>query len=394
MTPPRLPAGTPTGYALGVACAAFPNQLPRTVGVQIMVCLLLGALGALAGAACARGRGGGGLRPAAYLIAGALMVWLLWQNRLRTAAGVDPLGPIGFAVLTVVVAAAPLVVAALWARRRRTVIAALGVCVAAGVAWPATAQAPDPGSQAQRFAGIDSATPGIRVYAALSDGDSPSRRATVAVDRLIAAGGLRRAAVVIAVPTGSGWVDPHFVRGVERTMLGDSAIVAVQYTEIPSWRSYLLHRDAPARTAAAVIEELHRRSPSTPVRLYGQSLGAVGVLAAGTRAAELGQPVTGTLQVGTPAGVGLGGPVQLNASDPVGIWSPRLLYAPADRAPSGTGTATPRPPWVPVLGFVQATVDLLGATAPPPGLGHRYGERQGSDLVADLIEPVYLPTSA
>ncbi len=368
---PRPRGGVLTGYAVGVACALFPNQLPRTVAVQIVVCLVFGGLGALAGWAVVRRRAvsDGGCRVALYLGAASLVGWVLWQNHLRAAAGADPVGPPAFAALA-------------------------AVAVVAGIAWPATATSAETASYAQRFASIESASPGVRAYASLDDAPTPAARAAVAVDRLIAAGGLARRAVVIAVPTGSGWVDPHFVRGVEESLHGDSAIAAVQYTEMPSWQSFLLHRDAAAASAAALIDELHRRAPSTPVRVYGQSLGTVGVLAAHRRAAELRAPIAATLQVGTPAGVAVSGPAQLNPSDPVGIWSPRLLVAAPSRPASGSGRATPRPPWLPVLSFVQATVDLLGATAPPAGLGHRYDERQGSALVADLVAREGLPTAA
>lgn len=387
IAPPRPRGGVLTGYAIGAACALFPNQLPRTVVVQIAACLLLGAVGALVGWALVRRRAAtdGGCRVAVYTGAAALIGWLLWQNHLRAAAGAEPVGPFAFAALAAAVSAAPLVVTALWSFRARAGAAALtAVAVVAGIAFPATASSAEPASYAQRFAGIASASPGVRAYASLTDGDSPAARAAVAVDRLLAAGGRDRRAVVIAVPTGSGWVDPHFVRGVEEPMHGDTAIVAVQYTQMPSWQSFVLHRDAAAASTAALVDELHRRAPSTPVRVYGQSLGTVGVLAAQRRAAELHAPLAATLQVGTPAAVAIGGPAQLNASDPVGIWSPRLLVAPPARAASGSGRATPRPPWLPVLSFVQATVDLLGATAPPPGLGHRYDEAQGRALVADL----------
>lgn len=392
---PRLHAGAATGYAVGLACAAFPNQLPRTVFVQLVVCLVLGAAGAVVGAVIARGRPVH-YRAAGYLGSVALVGWLLWQNRVRAAAEVSPVGPLGFAVLVGVVAMAPFAVAVLWSVRLRAALVALAsVTAAAGVAWPAAARpAVESASYAQRFTDIESRAPGVRVYASLADGASPARRAAVAVDRLVAAGGLARRAVVIAVPTGSGWVDPHFVRGVEEAMRGDSAIVAVQYTQMPSWQSFVLHRDAAAATTAALIDELHRRAPSIALRVYGQSLGTVGVVAAQRRAAELRAPIAATLQVGTPAGVAITGPAQLNASDPVGIWSPRLLVAPPGRAATAPGRATPRPPWVPLLGFVQATVDLLGATAPPPGLGHRYDEHQGSALVSGLVPRPALPASA
>lgn len=396
IAPPRPRGGALVGYAAGLALALYPNQLPRGVAVQILVCLVLGAAGALTGLLVRRRRvPDGAHRVALSVVAVALVGWILWQNHLRVAAGVDPLGPLAFAALVAAVVAPPLVVGAVPPVRARAAGAVLvGACVVAGIAWPATAAPAPSASYAERFTGIDSPTPGVRAYASLADGASPAARAAVAVDRLVAEGGLRRRAVVVAVPTGSGWVDPHFVRGVETALHGDSAIVAVQYTQMPSWQSFVLHRGAAALTTAALIDELHRRAPSTPVRVYGQSLGTVGVLAAQRRAVQLGAPLAATLQVGTPAGVSVGGPAQLNASDPVGIWSSRLLIAPPQRRADGSGRATPRPPWAPLVSFVQATVDLLGATAPPPGLGHRYDESQGSALVADIVGSEGLPSAA
>ncbi|WP_148281532.1 alpha/beta-hydrolase family protein [Tsukamurella sp. 1534] len=382
-----------------MAISLYPNQLPRTLVVQAAVTLVLGALGAALGHLIAR-RFGWGASPseastrfAVYATTIAAVVWLLWQNALREASGTASVGPAGFAVLVVTVLGVPFLVATVWASRRRarTVVVAMivGVAGAVSVAAPATATPVDSRPHSQRFAEITSATPGIRVYGALSDGATPAARAASAVDRMIASGGLRHP-IVIAVPTGSGWVDPHFVRGVEESLRGDSTIIAVQYTQQPSWQSFVLHRDAAASTSAAVIEALHHRAPGAAVRLFGQSLGAVGVVAARERAEQLGVTVLSTLQSGTPAGVAIVGPVQLNASDPVGIWSPSLLVEPPDREATTPGRATPRPPWAPVLSFVQATADLLGATAPPPGLGHRYDERQG----ADLVRGVRLPSAA
>ncbi|RDH10670.1 hypothetical protein, partial [Tsukamurella pulmonis] len=63
----RPRGGVLTGYAIGVACALFPNQLPRSVMMQIAVCVLFGAIGALAGWLIVRRRprtDGGGRLPA------------------------------------------------------------------------------------------------------------------------------------------------------------------------------------------------------------------------------------------------------------------------------------------------------------------------------------------
>ena len=387
----RPAAGPLVGYTAGVVLALYPNLLPRSVPMQLAVIAVFGLFGALLGALAARRFAGGGApsgavcRVTAQVTAVALAVWLLWQGAVRDAADVAAVSPAEFAMLAIATIGAPYVVAVVRTLRVRARAAALAVVVAASaLALPVTtADAAAQQSYQARFLGIDSRTPGLRVYSALSDGSSPAVRAEIAVDRLLTAGGLDRRAVVIAVPTGSGWVDPHFVRGVESELGGDSAIVVAQYTEQPSWQSFLFHRDAAAESTVALIEVLHRRAPSARVYLYGQSLGTVGVVAAQRRAIAFGRPPVNTLQSGTPADVPVTGPALLNASDPVGIWSPRLLVAPPDRAATTPGRATPRPPWLPVVGFLQATVDLLGATAPPPGLGHRYDEHQGSDLVRD-----------
>ncbi|ADG79473.1 Alpha/beta-hydrolase catalytic domain-containing protein OS=Tsukamurella paurometabola (strain ATCC 8368 / DSM / CCUG 35730 / CIP 100753 / JCM 10117 / KCTC 9821 / NBRC 16120 / NCIMB 702349 / NCTC 13040) OX=521096 GN=Tpau_2875 PE=4 SV=1 [Tsukamurella paurometabola] len=384
----RPAAGPLIGYTAGVVLALYPNMLPRSVLVQLLVVAVFGVFGALLGGLVAARLGCGAAsgavcRVSAQVTAVSLAVWLLWQGVVRDGAAFASVSPLDFGLLAAGVIGAPYLVALLNSvrTRARTAVLAAVVGVAAVLVPVATADAAAQQSYAERFTGIDSPAPGIRVYGSLSDGASPPARADDAVARLVAAGGLRKRAVVIAVPTGSGWVDPHFVRGVEKTLRGDSAIVVAQYTEQPSWQSFLFHRDAAAESTVAVVEALHRRAPSTPVYLYGQSLGTVGVVAAHRRAIELGQPVAATLQSGTPADVPLDGPAQLNSSDPVGVWSLRLLFAPPDRGATEPGRATRRPPWLPVVGFLQATIDLLGATAPPPGLGHRYDEHQGSDLV-------------
>ncbi|MQY23284.1 hypothetical protein NRB20_64120 [Nocardia sp. RB20] len=40
----------------------------------------------------------------------------------------------------------------------------------------------------------------------------------------------------------------------------------------------------------------------------------------------------------------------------------------------------PHPPWIPIVGFLQTSVDLLAALTPTPGHGHRYGTDQGTTL--------------
>ncbi|MCE5288254.1 MAG: alpha/beta-hydrolase family protein [Nocardiaceae bacterium] len=73
----------------------------------------------------------------------------------------------------------------------------------------------------------------------------------------------------------------------------------------------------------------------------------------------------------------------MNSSDPVVTWSPAVLVVPPSR-PTGCvieGGRSPRPAWLPVVTFLQTSVDLLLATDNPPGFGHRYDEHQGVALL-------------
>ena len=47
--------------------------------------------------------------------------------------------------------------------------------------------------------------------------------------------------------TGSGWVDPASVDTFEYLSGGDSAIVAIQYSYLPSWMSYLVDQSKAPR---------------------------------------------------------------------------------------------------------------------------------------------------
>ena len=62
------------------------------------------------------------------------------------------------------------------------------------------------------------------------------------------------------------------------------------------------------------------------------------------------------------------------SSDPVIRWQPSLLWSPPDL--SRARVDAPQPAWLPVVGFVQTSVDLLFALDAAPGHGHRYGPDQ------------------
>ncbi len=127
----------------------------------------------------------------------------------------------------------------------------------------------------------------VRVF-----GDHPGKDADVAaretVDALVADGGFAKDVVMIALPTGSGWVDPDQVDAVEDWADGDVATVSVRYARTPSAVAYLMRPDLAAASATALLQEVLDRIEGLPedrrpdVIVQGQSLG----VGAGTAAVE------------------------------------------------------------------------------------------------------------
>jgi uncharacterized membrane protein len=73
-----------------------------------------------------------------------------------------------------------------------------------------------------------------------------------------------RAVLVIATPTGTGWVDPAGMAPLEILHRGDVASVSVQYSYLPSWLSLLVEPDYGADTARAVFRVVYDYWRSCP----------------------------------------------------------------------------------------------------------------------------------
>ena len=103
------------------------------------------------------------------------------------------------------------------------------------------------------------ASPPTGLRRATTDRGRPLRRtkAALAVEDLQRAGGFQRKNLVVVTTTGSGWVDPALVDSFEYLSGGDCATVAIQYSYLPSWISYLVDQSK----ALAAGRELSTRSP-------------------------------------------------------------------------------------------------------------------------------------
>jgi len=237
----------------------------------------------------------------------------------------------------------------------------------------------------------------VRVYIGANAAASPQRQAALAVTELERAGGFRRAAVLIDVPTGSGWVNPAAGSALEYLYGGNLATVVVQYAAAPSWLAYVRGGEGVQVSTRAVTDAIRARIDRIPAgqrpRLlaYGESLGAWGGLRAydtTATGAGMARRTDGTLWAGIPGGEPTrpqhGMHVLLHSDDPVPAWSLPLMLHRSSAWPA---------PWLPVVSFWQATGDVIGATLVPAGYGHRYGPEL-VDAWRPLISTADVPSAA
>ena len=79
----------------------------------------------------------------------------------------------------------------------------------------------------------------IRIYAGLATADTDDARVNVILSELQRTAAFDRKLLVIVPTTGTGWVDPIAARAIESMYNGDTALVALQYSYLPSWISFV-----------------------------------------------------------------------------------------------------------------------------------------------------------
>ncbi len=266
----------------------------------------------------------------------------------------------------------------------------------------------------------------IRTFAGLNSADSPNARADLAVQDMLRAGGAASKAWIGITTTGNGFVDPVAAAMAEKVADGDTALVAIQYSTLPSWLAFLVDQPAAKDAGVALYESLVAAREALPAEqrprlvLYGESLGAYGSPApfAGLEPSEVAENIDGALWVGPPAAtdpitnwtyqgeppvwqpIVAGGLIARyaategstqdpppeaspwreprilvlqNPTDPVVWFSPRLIWSdpPWLSDPRGPGVADATR-WTPLLFFLQVAMDLPQAVSYPSGVGHNY----------------------
>ena len=231
----------------------------------------------------------------------------------RTEIGLESPGPGYWLGVAAVVAGCALMVRGtveLWARRRRLWRPVLGATTAVLVlasTGPVHASDATP-EDALLLEG--SPVGAVRAYAEIEEGEGARSRADRVVDELVREGGLDRSRIVVAVPTGTGWVNPHLVTGLEERFGSDVATVSMQYDTAPSWIAYLVGRERAEDGAAALYDAVAERVRALPegqrpdVHVQGESLGATAgqALFSGPGSSAAREDVCSALWVGSPRG--------------------------------------------------------------------------------------------
>ncbi|BBX29274.1 alpha/beta hydrolase [Mycolicibacterium alvei] len=269
----------------------------------------------------------------------------------------------------------------------------------------------------------------IRVYAGLHTADSDQQRIAVLLSELERTHAFDRKLLVIVPTTGTGWVNPVAARALELMYNGDTAMVGMQYSYLPSWISFMGDREKSMNNGRLMIDAIHARWEQLPPEhrpklvLYGESLGSMAgqgafswlpdisrmgfssVLWVGPpNASPLWRGLTVRRDPGTPevrprydngrtvrfseaadaaeiaddtAAPWEGTRVLFlqHPSDPIVWWSADLLFSEPDWLvePPGTDrTASMR--WYPIITFWQVAADITNASSVPNGHGHNYGE--------------------
>lgn len=273
----------------------------------------------------------------------------------------------------------------------------------------------------------------IRVYVGRAQGETPTERAEIALAELIRQNGFARKVLIVALPTGTGWLDPGSMDPVEYMHGGDIATVAVQYSYLQSPLALMLETRSGLEQAAALIDTLHRYWRDLPedarprLYLHGLSLGAWASMYGTDLFALLNDPIDGAFWVGPPFPSTLwqtivasrnadspyiapvlgdgrlirfashtdndaGGPdgwgdmriVFLQyASDPIVFYEPASLFrAPVWMSEPPGADVSPDMRFMPVVTQFQLAIDMALANNAPVGHGHAY---YGPDYVGPWV---------
>ncbi|MGP3967070.1 alpha/beta hydrolase [Streptomyces sp. 6N223] len=270
------------------------------------------------------------------------------------------------------------------------------------------------------------AMPPIRAYVGRAAYDDYADGAELAVRELERTGAFDRQVLAVTGTTGTGWVNPTTVEALEFMHGGDTAIVTMQYSYMPSWASFMVDRNEAGIATEALFNAVYSRWEQEPaderpkLLVFGESLSVAAVEAAFDGVDDMIERTDGALLIGPPDYSPIhselterrepGSPVWRpvyddgrhvrfaqypeqdlalpqgsvweeprivylqNASDPVVWWSFDLLFQRPEWLNEPLGPdVTSSIDWFPFVTFWQTTVDMAVSYGAPAPHGHRYG---------------------
>jgi uncharacterized membrane protein len=282
----------------------------------------------------------------------------------------------------------------------------------------------------------------IRAYAGLHSADGIRATAELAARELEREGGLKRKVIAVATTTGTGWINAAEADSLEYMYNGDTAIVSMQYSFLPSWLSFLVDKENARQAGQALFEAVDERVRALPeaqrpkIVVFGESLGSFGgeapflspnnIIARTNGALFSGPTFNNTMRDDILANRDPGSPEWLpvfdnganvrfaaraenlgrpettwgqprvaylqHASDPIAWWNPDLLFSEPDwlREPRGYDVSGDMR-WIPVVTFLQVSADMAVAVDVPDGHGHRYVKDVVNAWAAVMQPPGWTP---
>lgn len=278
----------------------------------------------------------------------------------------------------------------------------------------------------------------LRIYVGLNSAETIDQRVALALQEMLRVGAFQREFLVIATPTGTGYVDPAAIRSLEFLTSGNVTSVAVQYSYLPSWLSLLAQAEYGQDTARALFAEIYRHWRSLPpnrrprLYLHGLSLGALNSERSVDMWDLVSDPIGGALWSGPPfrSQTWQWLSAQRNPSSPAWLprfrdgsvvrfanqhgsledfdapWGPfRIVYLqyasdpisffrldafyrePAWMRGERAHDVSPKLRWYPIVTFLQLAVDIAAAETAPVGFGHRYATEHYINAWHALLEP-------
>ncbi len=278
----------------------------------------------------------------------------------------------------------------------------------------------------------------LRTYVGLRSAPTVMERAQLALAELVRIGAFERSVLVLAMPVGTGWVDPAAIDTLEYLHGGDVASVAVQYSYLTSVLSLFIEPELGTETAQALFNTVYDYWTQLPrddrprLYLHGLSLGALASQNSTTVYDVLADPFDGALWAGPPFSSPIWSRMTESRVPGSPAWLPRFGNSSAVRFMNQTGAMgweglawgpmrivflqyasdpivffsfdadwqrpdwfnAPRGPdvspalnWYPVITFLQLALDAALAQTPPVGHGHVYAPADYIDAWVAVTQP-------